>query len=158
MQMTDKPWVKACGTVEENGLAALLRAYPVDGCWAAFYTDRFNAGRTDAGIPADEPENLLELRVFGAAGELWLCRSRVGQPFRWRLAVDAGDYTEDQQLLDIAARDGCRLTATGGGRYTLPVAEGDTHLLLHTYIDYDPESGMAFAADTRWVGFGKGAL
>lgn len=155
MSMTDKPWVKASGTVDAGGLAPLLRQYPVAGCWAAFYTDRFAAGKTDAGIPLETPENLLELRVFGAAGELWLHRSRVGQPFRWRLAADEGDYLEETQLLDIARRDGHSMTATGGGRYTLPVSD-ETHLLLHNYLAYDPESGMAYVADTRWVGFGKG--
>lgn len=101
------------------------------------------------------PENLLELRVFGEAGELWLCRSRVGQPFRWRLAVDAGDYLTETQLLDIAEQDGDSMMSTSGGHYTLP-ADKDDALLLHEYLDYDPENGMAFVADTRWVGFAKG--
>ena len=88
----NKPWVKDSGHATESELAALVQKYPIDGCWAAFYTDRFAAGRTADGVPLSTPENLLELRVFGEAGELWLCRSRVGQAFRWRLAVDAGDY------------------------------------------------------------------
>ena len=81
----NKPWVKDSGHATESELAALVQKYPIDGCWAAFYTDRFAAGRTADGVPLSTPENLLELRVFGEAGELWLCRSRVGQPFRWRL-------------------------------------------------------------------------
>ena len=47
------------------------------------------------------------------------------------------------------------MTSTGGGHYTLP-ADKDDALLLHEYLDYDPENGMAFVADTRWMGFAKG--
>ena len=138
----NKPWVKDSGHATESELAALVQKYPIDGCWAAFYTDRFAAGRPADGVPLSTPENLLELRVFGEAGELWLCRSRVGQAFRWRLAVDAGDYLTETQLLDIAEQDGDSITSTA--------------LLLHEYLDYDPENGMAFVADTRWMGFAKG--
>ena len=102
----NKPWVKDSGHATESELAARVQKYPIDGCWAAFYTDRFAAGRTADGVPLSTPENLLELRVFGEAGELWLCRSRVGQPFRWRLAVDAGDKdqgTNRSNLKKIAA-------------------------------------------------------
>lgn len=151
----NKPWVKDSGHATESELAALVQKYPIDGCWAAFYTDRFAAGRTADGVPLSTPENLLELRVFGEAGELWLCRSRVGQPFRWRLAVDAGDYLTETQLLDIAEQDGSHVMSTSGGHYTLP-ADKDDALLLHEYLDYDPENGMALVADTRWVGFAKG--
>ena len=127
----NKPWVKDSGHATESELAARVQKYSIDGCWAAFYTDRF------------------------AVGELWLCRSRVGQPFRWRLAVDAGDYLTETQLLDIAEQDGDSMMSTSGGHYTLP-ADKDDALLLHEYLDYDPENGMAFVADTRWVGFAKG--
>ena len=118
----NKPWVKDSGHATESELAARVQKYPIDGCWAAFYTDRFAAGRTADGVPLSTPENLLELRVFGEAGELWLCRSRVGQPFRWRLAVDAGDYLTETQLLDIAEQDGDSMMSTSGGpkRYFCP--------------------------------------
>lgn len=79
----------------------------------------------------------------------------MGQAFRWRLAVDAGDYLTETQLLDVAEQDGCSMTSTGGGHYTLPAEKNDA-LILHEYLDYDPENGMAFVADTRWVGFEKG--
>ena len=72
----NKPWVKDSGHATESELAARVQKYPIDGCWAAFYTDRFAAGRTADGVPLSTPENLLELRVFGEAGELWLCRSQ----------------------------------------------------------------------------------
>ena len=134
----NKPWVKDSGHATESELAALVQKNPIDGCWAAFYTDRFAAGRTADGVPLSTPENLLELRVFGEAGELWLCRSRVGQPFRWRLAVDAGDYLTETQLLDIAEQDGDSMMSTSGGHYTLP-ADKDDALLLHEYLDYDPK-------------------
>ena len=137
----NKPWVKDSGHATESELAARVQKYPIDGCWAAFYTDRFAAGRTADGVPLSTPENLLELRVFGEAGELWLCRSRVGQPFRWRLAVDAGDYLTETQLLDIAEQDGDSMMSTSGGHYTLP-ADKDDALLLHEYLDYDPLGGL----------------
>lgn len=151
----NKPWVKASGHVTEAELAALVQQSQINGFWAAFYTDRFAAGHTADGVSLSTPENLLELRVFGAAEELWLCRSRVGQQFRWRLAVDAGDYLTETQLLDIAEQDGSLMTSTGGGHYTLPADKNDA-LLLHEYLDYDSENGMAYVADTRWVGFAKG--
>lgn len=64
----NKPWVKACGRATEAELEALVQQNLMDGFWAAFYTDRFAAGRTADGVPLPTPENLLELRVFGAAG------------------------------------------------------------------------------------------
>ena len=45
----NKPWVKDSGHATESELAALVQKYPIDGCWAAFYTDRFAAGRTADG-------------------------------------------------------------------------------------------------------------
>jgi len=62
----NKPWVKACGRATEAELEALVQQNLMDGFWAAFYTDRFAAGRTADGVPLPTPENLLELRVFGA--------------------------------------------------------------------------------------------
>ena len=71
------------------------------------------------------------------------------------MEVDAGDYLTETQLLDIAEQDGSHMMSTSGGHYTLP-ADKDDALLLHEYLDYDPENGMALVADTRWVGFAKG--
>ena len=72
----NKPWVKACGRATEAELEALVQQNLMDGFWAAFYTDRFAAGRTADGVPLPTPENLLELRVFGAAGDLALPQPR----------------------------------------------------------------------------------
>ena len=47
----NKPWVKDSGHATESELAALVQKKPIDGCWAAFYTDRFAAGRTADGVP-----------------------------------------------------------------------------------------------------------
>ena len=47
----NKPWVKDSGHATESELAARVQKYPIDGCWAAFYTDRFAAGRTADGVP-----------------------------------------------------------------------------------------------------------
>ena len=47
------------------------------------------------------------------------------------------------------------MTSTGGGHYTLPVSPDETRLVLHTYLDQWPDSGMSYPADTRWVGFAK---
>lgn len=80
----NKPWVKDSGHATESELAALVQKYPIDGCWAAFYTDRFAAGRTADGVPLSTPENLLELRVFGgransgSAAAAWGRRSAGG--------------------------------------------------------------------------------
>lgn len=136
----NKPWVKDSGHATESELAARVQKYPIDGCWAAFYTDRFAAGRTADGVPLSTPENLLELRVFGEAGELWLCRSRVGQPFRWRLAVDAGDYLTETQLLDIAEQDGDSMMSTSGGHYTLP-ADRTTRCFCTNILTTTPKTG-----------------
>ena len=48
----NKPWVKDSGHATESELAARVQKYPIDGCWAAFYTDRFAAGRTADGVPS----------------------------------------------------------------------------------------------------------
>jgi len=51
----NKPWVKACGRATEAELEALVQQNLMDGFWAAFYTDRFAAGRTADGVPLPTP-------------------------------------------------------------------------------------------------------
>ena len=74
----NKPWVKACGRATEAELEALVQQNLMDGFWAAFYTDRFAAGRTADGVPLPTPENLLELR--GSAAAAWARHSVGGWP------------------------------------------------------------------------------
>ena len=74
----NKPWVKACGRATEAELEALVQQNLMDGFWAAFYTDRFAAGRTADGVPLPTPENLLG--SSGSAAAAWARHSVGGWP------------------------------------------------------------------------------
>ena len=161
---------KVSAFLRPDGKDALLDAFLL-----AFYADRFWAARGEC-IPPSLPdvENLLEVRVCRTDAELWMHRSRLGAAFAWRVADDAAlwnhteqnadlfspdDYRfETVQLLDIARRGGkdeygcMEVRSTTGGRYALPVADGDDRVKIVNYISYNAD-GVAGIADFRVAGF-----
>lgn len=82
----NKPWVKACGRATEAELEALVQQNLMDGFWAAFYTDRFAAGRTADGVPLPTPETywscvcLVRQGSSGSAAAAWARHSVGGWP------------------------------------------------------------------------------
>lgn len=160
--MFDGIYTPLHGQASETEAAAIIEKHsPKDAVFYKMYTDRYEVDRS--GEVADIA-HLLELRAFSENSELRLTRSEMGSEFIWRLMDDvefkdkAADRFEEyifdeKQYLDIdtTRSSGCEYTATGGGRYTLPV-ENAEFIRVRNYIDYDND-GMAFFRDFRIVGF-----
>ena len=127
------------------------------------------------GINCSDPEKILELRCFDENGELRIFRSNVDADFQAREIIDGkspelktlseqsgklesasnAEYLEsydENHYLDIASvsSDGI-VTATGGGKYFLPVSKAKL-VKVKYYIKYD-ENGIARKFDWRLVGF-----
>lgn len=113
---------------------------------------------------------LLECRIFNKDYEYRLARTDLGSAGEWkeRLIDDADeryqDYFDEKQYLDIDDKKSkkvqeegiCAVTATGGGRYQLPVPEfKDAMLRIRNYLGYYEKTGQAYVKDWRMTGFGK---
>ena len=149
-------------------------------------TDTFQIYKWDGEeIPAIPEEKMLEIRVFDIDKELKLFRSDIGKELKgWiirdkekepggkivseRSSLDTGtDYSkiydgqfDENQYLDIdlskGARDGI-VTATGGGKYRVPLSKLENALLkIRYYLGREEESGQARIADWRMVCFMEG--
>ena len=173
MKWSDMPWITDGGTAEDAAGTVRRYAAPEDRI-VAYYADGFAAGYADRleALLAGE-DRLLELRLFSETRELWLHRSRLGEPFAWRVASEAAlpdkeRYCfETRQLLDL--REGPEaapeLDAAGlrvlrplnGRRFALPCGGADRFVRLMNYVRYDAE-GVANAADWRLIGFAKEGL
>lgn len=135
-----KGWVIAALTDEY-----IIDSWPVDG--------DFLSGREG---------NLLEMRVFGENGELKLSRFDIGRDFSCRGVFDEGedkdirDHYDEVQYLDIddsigKTADG-KVTATGGGIYSLPLSNPqDAKIRIRYYLGSDDENGQARIEDWRVV-------
>lgn len=146
-----------------------------------FFTDRFEAADAPCVAALwQSPQTLLELRLFGPRQEFWAHRTALGRPFVWRVADEdtlaqnaasqASAFLRDPahhelvrcQYLDIDTTDpltrtpasnGCvQLRTTVGGRYRLPLQEGQTMAQTVVYLNYN-DNGLAEAADWRLAGF-----
>jgi hypothetical protein len=172
-------WIKAAGTATERQLGELLEPYTDKAMYCvAYFSGRFFAARGDS-LPhvLRDASELLELRVFDSTHELWAHRSTLGTPFSWRVADDetlrqnaaeqpdaflraaAHHYLDGRQFLDISeagavnAYGSRELRTTVGGRYALPIEEGQNAALTRSYLRYDAQTGAAAAVDWRMVGF-----
>ena len=164
-------WIQKHGACSEDALASLLEEYRTDDYLVtAFFAGGFQGcrGKHLDSLLAKARE-LVEARVFNENRELWLHRSRCGEPFFWRLAGEAGcdpkrDYFRTVQALDIdetyaAYQRGeadeygsLKLRSTVKGYYALPLGRGDACVKVVNYVRYD-ENGVAEAADYRLAGF-----
>jgi hypothetical protein len=148
-------------------------------CFVAFLTDRFLAGEAETLNFEDvsietwiDTTKLLEIRIFGEKAE-WLARRSIANKkvdFQWRLASEYGmvkdEFCERTQTLDIDESEEVQgqesavylpegnrgLMTTGGGKYQLPIKNGENAIKVISYIEYD-EDGMAYVYDNRLVGF-----
>lgn len=151
------------GRVGESGLEALLNSKAQSGMISyrqytnGIFCDEFSGNVGDAA-------HLLEIRLFNENAEIRAFRPELGIPFTWRIIDDSrfrkalsGDetfedrtYTEQQYLdIDSTKSSGRNYTATGGGRYTLPV-ENAEKLEIRNYCIYD-DNGILKIVDFRIV-------
>ena len=121
----------------------------------------------------DNADKVLEIRVFNKDRELKLMRSDISKDFLCRCIDDAQppaagddlcyeDSYDEWQILDIDETKGTdakgRVTATGGGKYYLPLEETENaQILIRYYLGRYKETGQARVEDWRAVMFGNGS-
>ena len=163
-----RDYICGYGTANEADVHSLAEKYFQLGCNVyAVHTDHFYCGTE---LLIDE-KHLTELRIFDEDSELKISRLNIGAEFRWRYISDtefrkhlegekdeflrefANRVYDEAQFLDIDANftNGTSYTATGGGKYTLPV-ENAEKVRIRNYLEYD-EDGILGIADFRIVGF-----
>lgn len=115
---------------------------------------------------------VLEIRVFDENRELKLVRSDIAKPFVVRCIDDApfgppksydrnySDFYDEWQILDIdeiKGRDAKgRVTATGGGKYFLPLGVlSNACVRIRYYLGKYEETGQARVEDWRVAEFGQ---
>ena len=111
-------------------------------------------------------EKVLEIRVFSEIGECKLSRSDIGRSFNYRELFDEGesrdsrDHFDEVQILDIddtkQKDESGKVTATGGGKYKLPLNNlMDAKIRIRYYLG-NKDNGCARIEDWRVVGFEEG--
>lgn len=151
--MTDKNYIADFGTAED--VNAVIEQKISGGNMILMFTDKFVCCPQQK---IEDTAHLLEARIFTENSEIKLMRPTIADKFTWRLIDDSKisvDHIPEDQYLDIAKIEGFDYTATGGGKYTLPI-ENAEKLRVHNYISYD-EQGIAQITDFRAVKYlGKG--
>lgn len=118
-------------------------------------------------------DKALEIRIFNESGEIKWFRSSIEKPLQkrkkldlseWTIFDDSDHYWDERQYLDIDDKkcNSDMVTATGGGRYPLPIkaVEGkkewykDLQIIVRNYLDYEKDTMQLFISDWRLVGFG----
>ena len=121
----------------------------------------------------DNADKVLEIRVFNRDRELKLTRGDISEEFLCRCIDDANpsaagydlryeDSYDEWQILDIDETKGKdakgRVTATGGGKYYLPLGKTENaQILIRYYLGRYKETGQARAEDWRVVTFENGS-
>ena len=133
----------------------------------AVHTDHFYCGTE---LHIDE-KHLIELRIFDEDSEMKISRLNINSEFSWRYISDTEfrkriESEEDEFLREFENRvynevhyldidenytHGTSYTATGGGKYTLPVENGEK-VRIRNYLEYD-DDGLLNVADFRIIGF-----
>lgn len=106
-------------------------------------------------------ERILEIRAYSKETEFHAVRDSIAEEctLSWRVVKDCDYdfYLDDVQYLDIDSSRSdaahCQYFATGGGEYTLPIANAE-RVRIRNYFRYD-EDGLAQAVDFRIVGLLK---
>ncbi|MGN0643069.1 MAG: CRISPR-associated protein Csx19 [Huintestinicola sp.] len=149
--MIERDYISDFGKTED--INRLISEKMGSGIMILMYTDRFEC----CGFKhIDDTAHLLEARIFTENAELKIMRPTMADGFSYRLIDDSkgnNDFIDEIQLLDIAASEGCEYTASGGGKYTLPL-ENAAKIRIRNYISYD-EQGIAQITDFRAAGFLK---
>lgn len=149
-----------------------------DGYAVVIFTDSFEvekypilSDKTEKLLEEHLHDRLLDLRVFDESYEYRLFRGDAGSEFNSRIindknpraneGLDAGDYFDDEQYLDIDTKASKeifekekKVYATGGGKYSLPLPDmNDTKIRIRNYIAYEEDTGTAYIRDWRPAGF-----
>lgn len=104
-------------------------------------------------------EHLLEARVFNDTSEIKIMRGTIADNFYFRLIddskLDSEQYIDEVHYLDIDLDNkntsGNNYVTTGGGYYSLPVADAE-RIKIRNYISFD-EQNIAQISDFRVVKF-----
>lgn len=163
-----KDYLCGHGTANEADIRSIAEEYLHSGCNVyALHTDHFYCGTE---LLIDE-KHLIELRIFDEDSELKITRLNIGAEFSWRYISDtefqkriesendeflrefSNRVYDESHFLDIDANytNGTSYTATGGGKYTLPV-ENAEKVRIRNYLEYD-DDGILYIADFRIAGF-----
>ncbi len=150
--MIEKKYILDSGTSED--VNKVIESHISNGIAVMMYSDRFVC---DVQKKIEDTEHLLEVRIFTENSELKIMRSTIDGTFSWRYIDDTklakDDYIEEYQYLDVntGSSSGCEYTATGGGKYHLPVSNAEK-VVIRNYISYD-DQGIAQITDFRIVKF-----
>lgn len=145
----------------------LKRAMKIQGYMIASLTDQYVVDEwpstekifVEESCREDLNKKLLELRIFNKQQEMKAFRSDVSKEFLFRekTDVDADDYFDEWQYLDIDSTkevSGQKVTATGGGVYKLPLgSKVDAKICIRYYLGRYSETGQAIIQDWRCVDF-----
>ena len=108
-------------------------------------------------------DKVLEIRIFNDKEEHKLFRTDIGKTFKERTISDVDnelDTITEEQYLDIDEKKGFKdgiVTATGGGRYNLPLSDTrDARIKIKYYLRKSADTGMAQIEDWRLVEFVEG--
>lgn len=154
--MLDRNYIDAFGTVRD--VNSLVSEKMSGGTMLLMYTDKFLC---DTLKFIEDTEHLLEARIFTETAELKIMRPSMNEEFTYRFIDDSlpaeKDCIDEIHYLDIDSKrsSGSNYTATGGGKYSLPV-ENAEKIQIRNYISYDSQ-GIAQITDFRAVRFiGRG--
>lgn len=154
--MTEKIYIAEYGAVTED-INLFIGRKIQGGNMIAMYTEKFECSVQQS---ISDFEHLLEIRIFTDEKELKIMRPTMEDYFSYRLIDDTlgkYEYIDEKHYLDIDTNPekstGTEYTATGGGKYTLPI-ENAERVLVRNYISYD-EQGLAQITDFRVVKYLK---
>lgn len=149
MNKMNRDYIAESGTVDD--VNSLIKSKINNGNMVMMFTDKFLcSGQCEI----SDIRHLLEVRVFNRDSELKIMRPTIADKFTYRFIDDSAnqnDYIEEKHYLDIDEKksDGFEYTATGGGKYSLPVKNAEK-ILIRNYISYDSQ-GIAQITDYRLV-------
>ena len=153
-QMTVSKFIRETNERVSKGyiIAALTDEYIVD-IWPI-----------DSSELISKEEKILEIRVFDDKKECKLSRSNIGKEFSSRRICDAEekrDFYDEWQFLDIDESmpldEAGKVTATGGGKYKLPLKSStNAKICIRYYLGEYEATGQARIEDWRVVEFKEG--
>jgi CRISPR-associated protein (TIGR03984 family) len=152
--VTERKYIAEYGAVTGD-INSFIEDRISGGNMIAMYTEKFEC--SGQGKITDS-EHLLEVRIFTDEKEIRIMRPTIDDDFSYRLIDDTNgsyEFIDEEHYLDIdtTKSSGTEYTATGGGKYTLPL-ENAERVLIRNYISYD-EQGLAQITDFRVVKYLK---
>ncbi|MBP3760645.1 MAG: hypothetical protein J6I55_04100 [Ruminococcus sp.] len=163
-------YIKSSGTADD--INKTISEFITDGNMILMYTNRFICCQQQE---ISDVEHLLEARVFNDTSEIKIMRGTIVDNFYFRLIddskpdseqnskpdseqnskPDSEQYIDEVHYLDIDLDNkntsGNNYVTTGGGYYSLPVADAE-RIKIRNYISFD-EQNIAQISDFRVVKF-----